>query len=118
LDLEIKTHSLSELIWHDPCDSLIINLGLIIYSLDGEENLPKGFRLHNVELPFRSELGAVLDERGRNSIVRRQGCKHERHTQGVVNVPKRIDKCGISSDRVKKLAMPLKAASTHLSLMM
>lgn len=48
-----QANLLSELVWYHPGDSLALNFGLIVDSLDGEEDFPKCVRVHNEELPFR-----------------------------------------------------------------
>ena len=42
--------------------------------------------MHDIELPFRSESGAIVDESRRDTPVRRQGREKEDHAQRIVDV--------------------------------
>lgn len=71
---------MGELIWHHPCNELSHHLSLIIYSLDGEENLSKQKRLAH----YRTQVNQLSQSQINNRLVNlhlseRTWCNHIVH---------------------------------------
>lgn len=59
------TYIMGELVWHEPCNELSHHLSLVIYSLDGEENLSGANKLAEVNelIPIWSLLIMLMSNK-------------------------------------------------------
>ena len=63
------TDTQCKLVGNQPGNFLPLNLGLIIDSFDGEEDLSQRMCVRYVELPLVCELSAILNQRGGNTVI-------------------------------------------------
>jgi hypothetical protein len=81
-----RAYILCESMRNKPCNRLSHDLGLIIDTLDRDEDFPERLRVHNIQLPFSSKSRAVLNKLRRQAIVGRKSGEQEDHAERVVDI--------------------------------
>jgi len=90
---------LSKLVGDKPGNGLALDLSLVVNTLDGEKDLTKTARLHNVNLEFGCKALAVLNNIVADFIGYRHGCKQEKHGKSVIKISDSIDKGRVSESK-------------------
>jgi hypothetical protein len=87
------------LVGDKPGNGLALDLSLVVNTLDGEKDLTKTARLHNVNLEFGCKALAVLNNIVADFIGYRHGCKQEKHGKSVIKISDSIDKGRVSESK-------------------
>mmetsp|Transcript_2800 Transcript_2800/g.10397 ORF Transcript_2800/g.10397 Transcript_2800/m.10397 type:complete len:249 (-) Transcript_2800:154-900(-) len=95
--IHVGREDLGPLVRDQPRHRLAADLGLVVESLDRDEDLFEAARSHYVGLPLQAELPGVVDAVHRNlvALAGRQGGEQVDDTKGVVDVPHGVHEGGV-----------------------